>query len=241
MATLGILAADTASSMGLPLANVGAYAKTLREQGLIKTSGRGTSAAVMGPQDAAALLAAILSSPSIVDAAARAEQALNLPFVGSLMVPFNADVAGWEEVTEEMATGSPLNADPPYIFENALVTLLVSAANYLLSKLEVGGGQPNPFYDFWERDAVQITFGLPAPVAIVTSRLNTRVGKRDIFGGERNYEARAGQRYFDLLEYEAHLSGLEFTQARRIGTSVIKAAAASLLKPVQTSRSGNFK
>jgi hypothetical protein len=56
MATLSDLVAMTAKVEGLDPGSVALYARHMREAGLIKTGGRGTSAAVMGLPDAANLL-----------------------------------------------------------------------------------------------------------------------------------------------------------------------------------------
>jgi hypothetical protein len=56
MATLSDLVVVTAKVEGLDPGSVALYARHMREAGLIKTSGRGTSAAVMGLPDAANLL-----------------------------------------------------------------------------------------------------------------------------------------------------------------------------------------
>lgn len=68
MATLSDLVAMTAKVEGLDPGSVALYARHLREAGLIKTSGRGTSAAVMGLPDAANLLIGINTAKSAPEA-----------------------------------------------------------------------------------------------------------------------------------------------------------------------------
>jgi hypothetical protein len=68
MATLSDLVAVTAKVEGLDPGSVALYARHLREAGLIKTSGRGTSAAVMGLPDAANLLIGVNTAKSAPEA-----------------------------------------------------------------------------------------------------------------------------------------------------------------------------
>jgi hypothetical protein len=70
MATLSDLVAVTAKVEGLDPASVALYARQIREAGLIKTSGRGTSAAVMGLPDAANLLIGVNTAKSAPQAPA---------------------------------------------------------------------------------------------------------------------------------------------------------------------------
>ena len=100
---------------------VSAYAKALREAGLINSKGRGTSAAEMTANDAAALLVAILASISIAGSAEIARKILNLPFVGS--TPFTAPLDQTKSFPEE-GQEDPLDAFPPFILRDAVVTLI---------------------------------------------------------------------------------------------------------------------
>ena len=68
MATLSDLVAVTAKVEGLDPGSVALYARHMREAGLIKTSGRGTSAAVMGLPDAANLLIGVNTAKSAPEA-----------------------------------------------------------------------------------------------------------------------------------------------------------------------------
>jgi len=68
MATLSDLVAVTAKVEGLDPGSVALYARHMREAGLIKTSGRGTSAAVMGLPDAANLLIGVNAAKSAAEA-----------------------------------------------------------------------------------------------------------------------------------------------------------------------------
>src|SRR5262249_54080740 len=68
MATLSDLVAVTAKVEGLDPGSVALYARHLREAGLIRTSGRGTSAAVMGLPDAANLLIGVNTAKSAAEA-----------------------------------------------------------------------------------------------------------------------------------------------------------------------------
>jgi hypothetical protein len=68
MATLSDLVAVTAKVEGLDPGSVALYARHLREAGLIKTSGRGSSAAVMGLPDAANLLIGVNTAKSAPEA-----------------------------------------------------------------------------------------------------------------------------------------------------------------------------
>ena len=68
MATLSDLVAVTAKVEGLDPGSVALYARHLREAGLIRTSGRGTSAAVMGLPDAANLLIGVNTAKSAPEA-----------------------------------------------------------------------------------------------------------------------------------------------------------------------------
>jgi hypothetical protein len=68
MATLSDLVAVTAKVEGLDPGSVALYARHMREAGLIKTSGRGTSAAVMGLLDAANLLIGVNTAKSAPEA-----------------------------------------------------------------------------------------------------------------------------------------------------------------------------
>jgi hypothetical protein len=68
MATLSDIVAVTAKVEGLDPGSVALYARHMREAGLIKTSGRGTSAAVMGLPDAANLLIGVNTAKSAPEA-----------------------------------------------------------------------------------------------------------------------------------------------------------------------------
>ena len=68
MATLSDLVAVTAKVEGLDPGSVALYARHMREAGLIKTGGRGTSAAVMGLPDAANLLIGVNTAKSAPEA-----------------------------------------------------------------------------------------------------------------------------------------------------------------------------
>ena len=78
MATLSDLVAVTAKVEGLDLGSVALYARHMREAGLIKTSGRGTSAAVMELRDAANLLIGINTAKSAPQAPPAVRQFRNL-------------------------------------------------------------------------------------------------------------------------------------------------------------------
>jgi len=60
---------------------------------------------------------------------------------------------------------------------------------------------------FGEGKAVQITFGFPIPVAIVDTRINKIDVRRHVFGGRSKFEGHAKWSGFDLLDWEAKLSG----------------------------------
>jgi hypothetical protein len=236
LASLGILVADLARALGVPAATVGAYAKALREAKLIRSSGRGTSAALMQIEDGAVLLTAMLASPSIAEAPVRAKQALKLPFMGSVAAP----IGGGESANPKRVLGStitsPLDVDPPHTLENAIHMLLSTA----MLNVPVGAGasrvELNSFSDFWNGESAQITFGFPLPVAIVDTRISKTDVRRHVFGGRSKFEANAKWPGFDLLDWEAKQTGQEFTQARRIGAKAIMATAASLMKPIKTTR-----
>jgi hypothetical protein len=230
------LVADLAQALGVPPATVGAYAKALREAKLIRSSGRGTSAAMMQVEDGAVLLTAMLASPSIAEAPNLTKQALRLPFVGSVVAPVDRGDGVDTKTTLRSIETSPLDVDPPHVLENAIHMLLSTA---LLNVPDGQGALPdgsNDFSDFWSGEAVQISFGFPVPVAIVDTRINKIDVRRHVFGGRSRFEGHAKWRGFDLLEWEAKLSGQEFTQARRVGAKAILATAASLMKPIKKTR-----
>lgn len=236
MASLGLLVTDLAQALGLSEPTVSTYAKTLREAGLIRTSGRGTSAARMEFDDGVNLLTAILSSPTIAESPDRTRHALELPFVGSMIVPFKQRKVGEDATAYAENDASPLNANPPYVFEDAISALLVSAAKHLGQEDKSYKSEYDKVPFFWTEEYLQITFGLPNPIAIVNTRIGGVETRRHIFGGSRTFNTDSGYGHFDLLDWEAKLSGQDFTQARRIGAKVILATAASLLKPLKTTR-----
>jgi len=233
---LGILVWDLAQALGVPPATVAACAKALREAKLIRSTGRGTSAARMQIEDGAVLLTAMLASPSIVEAPKLTKQALRLPFVGSVVAPVDRGDSVDSKRMLRSIERSPLDADAPHVFENAIHTLLSTA---LLNVPDGHGALPdesNDYSAFWGGEAVQITFGFPIPVAIVDTRINKIDVRRHVFGGRSKFEGHAKWSGFDLLDWEAKLSGQEFTQARRVGAKAILATAASLMKPIKTTR-----
>jgi hypothetical protein len=233
---LGILVVDLARALGVPAATVGAYAKALRDAKLIRSSGRGTSAALMQIEDGAVLLTAMLASPSIAEAPIRAKQALRLPFMGSVAAPISrGESADAKRVLGSTIT-SPLDVDAPHTFENAIHMLLSTALLNVPTEAGASPNESNEYSDFWNRDSVQITFGFPLPVAIVDTRTSKTDFRRHVFGGRSKFEANAKWPGFDLLDWEAKLSGQEFTQARRVGAKAILATAASLMKPIKTTR-----
>jgi len=234
---LGILVSDLAQALGVPDATVSAYAKALREAKLIRSSGRGTSAAPMQIEDGAVLLTAMLASPSIVEASVRTKQALRLPFMGSVAAPISrGESADAKRVVGSTIT-SPLDVRPPHVFENAIHMLLATALLNLPAEAGASPVASNDYSDFWNSDSVQITFGFPLPVAIVDTRISKTDVRRHVFGGRSKFEPNAKwPGFFDLLDWEAKLSGQEFTQARRVGARAILATAASLLKPMKTTR-----
>ncbi len=189
----------------------------------------------MGLNDGAVLLTAILTSPTITEAPDRTKEALHLPFVGSVLAPIDRDDLGGGERLLGNIWASPLDAFPPFVLEDAIRSLLSTASLNVPS--ESGAYvESNEFFDFWKEDSVQITFGFPEPVAIVDTWLNKLVVRRHVFGGTSYFEANPRWRGFDLLDWEAKLSGQEFTQARRIGAKAFLATAASLMKPMKTTR-----
>lgn len=67
MARLSSLVVATAAILGLDVESVYQRARHLREAGLIRQGGRGTSAPHMGPSDAANLVLGVMASPSAKD------------------------------------------------------------------------------------------------------------------------------------------------------------------------------
>ena len=230
------MVADLARALGVPAATVGAYAKALREAKLIRSSGRGTSAAAMQIEDGAILLTAMLVSPSIAEAPDLAKRALRLPFVGSVVAPVDRDDSVDSQKEFRSIKISPLDANAPFVLENAIHTLLSTALLNVPDGYGAAPDESNDYSDFWRGEAVQITFGFPVPVAIVDTRINKIDVRRHVFGGRSRFEGHAKWRGFDLLAWEAKLSGQEFTQARRVGAKAILATAASLMKPIKKTR-----
>lgn len=68
MATPGEMIEVTARALLLPEVTVGSYYRAIREEGLVKTGGRGRSAAQVSALDVARLLIAILASELVRDA-----------------------------------------------------------------------------------------------------------------------------------------------------------------------------
>ena len=159
-----------------------------------------------------------------------------VPFMGSVLAPISRGESAKAKRVFGNTMTSPLDADLPYIFENAIHTLLSAAFLNVPSEAGASPVESNDYSDFWNGDAVQITFGFPVPVAIVDTRISKGDIRRHVFGGRSRFEANAEWPGFDLLDREAKLSGQEFTQARRVGAKAILAMAASLMKPIKTTR-----
>jgi len=177
MATLTQLVSVIATTEGIDVERVGALARAIREAGLVRTSGRGTSAAQMEERDAANLLIAV----NTADTARTAPEVV-------------------QEYRSLQAKRNRKASEAGSEFGNELEELIWSArrkclANYVMKTISLFGKRnhllgrrpyPNEAYKFW------IEFEKPTPSVLVNiSRLDDPVGDYVDFKDRRQQASKA--------------------------------------------------
>lgn len=136
MATPGQLVDAIAAATGVPRPTVADYDRRLAESGLRKSGGRGLSAAKMGPEDAAALLLALLSGEG---------GSRTVPAVKRLwaLLPDAAAKPTYSMTFRQEWLAAPV-IDPAAKTAGEVLTSLLAtaAAGHLTHRLTLAGGEP---------------------------------------------------------------------------------------------------
>ncbi|MET4034520.1 hypothetical protein ABIB94_008426 [Bradyrhizobium sp. JR7.2] len=179
MATLSQLVAGIAAVEGIDAERVGAIARAIREHGLIRTSGRGTSAAQMSAPDAANLLIAA----NMADTARTAPAAVTQ--YRALRAKRNKQTSEFGSELEEMISAAKQDCLADYITK--MVGLLGTRGHVLGRKRFLN-----------ETYGISIEFEKPIPSVIVgISVLNFIHSDAISFGehpGQSSAEARGDRR-----------------------------------------------
>lgn len=249
MASSGALAADVAAALHLSPVTVAAYLKTLRENELIRTSGRGTSAAHMEIGDSVALLIACLASPTIGEAPAIVRQAKLMKLVGESifrLVRPELDHVNFTYTSPHLDHDDFTDTSHPNDLESAttffsMLYRLIWCAEVHLQKLgnDQTEGWTQLFNNRWNCEPVTITYCNNNATAYVDLRTSPDYYRRFIY---RNTRKRAD---FELdtcpLDMGAKLSNSGLIEMKIIATNAILATAKSLLTRGTASRGQKTK
>jgi hypothetical protein len=158
MATLSQLVAGIAAVEGIDAERVGAIARAVREVGLIKTSGRGTSAAQMDEGDAANLLIATNTADTARTAPAMVKQ------YRALQAKRDKRTSEFGSELEELLSAAKMELLSDYVTK---VVSLLGTRGHILGKRRY----PNEAYE------IEIEFDKPVPAVslhVGTSRLDLK-------------------------------------------------------------------
>ena len=233
MASLRVLVEDMATALGISGPTIAATAKKLRENNLIRTSGRGTSAALMTKEDAAHLLCAIICSHSIAEAPELTRRGLKLKYRGkAIRSPARSAI---RQRLKQEKIKTPLDAVTFSTFEESLVALIESAA----SEADETVSEPKRFSEIWSRNAITIRFVAPISIAVISvvaeegSNPDEDVVIRYVFYSGQSELIDTFEK-FRLQDLEYRLNGAGFSESRTITGSIFKAIAISLNKAIKT-------
>jgi hypothetical protein len=149
MATLSELVATIAFVEGIDAERVGAIGRTIREHGLIRTSGRGTSAAQMSEHDAANLLIATSTADTARSAPAAVAQYRSLHAKRKPTMEFGSEL-------EELISAAKRECLADYITK---MVALLGTRGHVLGRRRF----PNEAYRFeiaFEKPVASVLFGI---------------------------------------------------------------------------------
>lgn len=223
MGSLGTMVDDMAEVLGMPAVTLGSYAKELRVAGMIRTSGRGPSAAAMTESDFASLMVAALTQPQIAHCADRTKEVRQLPFAKRTIFLRDASFAGGKDPVEIASAFSPLDAVGLVDFGAAVETVL-SAAEQRMSK----GKLWHPVHT--QGATFRIALTTPGDIAVVEQQVHGAYSIRHIFTAE--HVARLGA---DVSIYDWQMSRAKTAtfDIRAFGGAVVETAVVSMHKPVR--------
>ncbi|MEZ2144929.1 hypothetical protein AAE026_21955 [Bradyrhizobium sp. DN5] len=168
MATLSQLVAAIADVEGIDAERAGAIGRAVREHGLIRTSGRGTSAAQMEERDAANLLIAVNTADTARTAPAAVAQ------YRALQAKRNRQTSEFGSEFEEMISAAKRECLADYVTK---IVALLGTRGHVLGRKRF----PNERYRF------SIEFEKPVPKVLVgISLLNTSYMDFFSFADRRN-------------------------------------------------------
>jgi hypothetical protein len=182
MATLSELVAAIAAVEGIDAERVAAIGRAVREHGLIRTSGRGTSAAQMSEPDAANLLIATNTADTarVAPAAVLQYRALQAwPDKRTLKARPDKRAREFGSELEELISAAKREVLADYFTKTIA---LLGVRSHLLGKQRY----PNAAYKF------EITFEKPIPSVSVLIRASTATPAGIIFGDRREPKIKAG-------------------------------------------------
>ena len=257
MASSGVLIVDVAAAFALPVGTINTFMLRLRENEMIHSSGRGTSAEPMQTSDAATLLAAMLAGETISEAPAAAKTALAMPKIGCDFDSSAATSPDW--ATNVVKRISRQDEAHTKTFGDALERLIFSAERFcrsprvhssawelMFKDVEKQANQPTAEIENkvridhgWTHPQLRVTYCLPARLAFIDLRLGYNVLRRFVFGDHAIDDF--NQLRGEPLLVSAGLNPGGFSTARQIDGRQILAVARSLQKPIDTTRNRHPK
>ncbi|WP_439373166.1 hypothetical protein [Bradyrhizobium sp. DASA03120] len=174
MATLSQLVTAISSAEGIDAERVTAIARAVREEGLIKTSGRGTSAAQMDERDAANLLIAANTADTARTAPDMVKQ------YRALQAKRGKQKSDFGSELEELLLAAKRELLADYVTR---AVALVGTRGHILGKRRY----PNEAYEF------EITFEKPVAAVFLHVAAQTRLGLISFHDRQANIDA-AGDR-----------------------------------------------
>ena len=247
MASSGILIADVVEALALPNATVKTYVQFLRENEFIRKSGRGASAAAMNCDDAAALLAAILANPTIVEVVETTRSALSLRVIDRELRFSKTWALAMQEVSKQYFTADEpddpdfnptdfvervISSDEQLVksLGDMLSRLIACAMSYCEKKGENLVGWENLFEQRAGTDPLRIAFHQPESICLVNLEGVEGLVRRFAFGDPSN--PRFTKLPKTVKAIEIALSKSLRSDSRVVGSQALIAIARSLLKPI---------